>query len=461
MISTRGHRTGLGNESGTGERCSAPHVGARSARSVPGASGEREGPAGRRSGTPSSGRRLTILGIYPWDRFWSMGEFRGAPSFFLAPQALTKAGHSVHISMPGRVGAAVEDYHGIKLHRYRFGIDFMPVADKRFLGHLLRPFRFAYYLLLGTLNGIITARRLGADVVVGYGAFGAPVAFLTGRPFDTPNVTRLFGQSLSLGFRKSRRAKARLILNYAEVIAFLTPCSCLIVCNDGSEGSAVAARLGVPSDRLRYWRNGIDKALFRQPESRSNVKKELGYDPDSPLLLSVGRLDREKHHERLLGSLPQVTREFPSAAAVIVGDGPERAHLAAEAERLGVARSVKFTGALPREEVARYLKASDVFVTVSDRTNIANPTEEAMMCGCCVVALDTGETSDAVRDGETGVLIPYEVLGNLGEILVDLLKNEPRRLELGRRAAVLADELLPSVEERQEMEARAVEAVVK
>lgn len=410
---------------------------------------------------PSSSSRLTVLGIYPWDRFWSMGEFRGAPSFFLAPHALVKAGHHVHVSMPGYGGTPVEDYHGMKLHRYRFGIDFIPLAENAVLRHLLRPFRFVYYLLLGTLNGILTARKVSPDVMVGYGALGAPVAFLVARSLGKPNVTRLFGQSLSLGFEKGRRAKVKLILNYVEMIALLAPCSRLIVCNDGSEGAKVAARFGVPDERLRYWRNGVDKELFRPPVARRDAKSDLGLDPDVPVLLSVGRLDNEKHHERLIRSLPQVLEGYPNAQTVIVGDGPERAFLSAEAGRVGVEGSVRFTGALEREELAQYYKACDVFVSLSDRTNIANPTEEAMMCGCCVVALDAGETREAVLDGDTGVLLARKELGRLGEILVDLLKNEVRRLELGRRAAAHADELLPTVEERQAMEVTAVASAVR
>jgi glycosyltransferase involved in cell wall biosynthesis len=362
----------------------------------------------------------------------------------------------MQISMPGGRGTAVEDYHGMKLHRYRFGIDFMPMAENAVLRHLFRPFRFIYYLLLGTINGMLTARSVRAEVIVGYGALGAPVAFLVARSLGLPNVTRLFGQSLSVGFGMGWRAKVRMALNYIEMIAFSTPCDFLIVCNDGSGGGEVATRYGVPDGRLRHWRNGFDKDLFHPPSTLREMKIDLGFDPDAPMLLSAGRLDVEKHHERLLRSLPPVLKELPNVRTVFVGDGPERAHLGEVAASLGVEGSVLFTGALSREELAVYYKACDVFVALSDRTNGANPTAEAMMCGCCVVALDVGETSEIVRDGETGVLLPPEDLGRLGEILADLLKNEAGRRELGRKAAVLADEMLPTVEERQNMEAELV-----
>jgi UDP-N-acetylglucosamine:LPS N-acetylglucosamine transferase len=153
---------------------------------------------------------LRVLGVYPWNRFWSMGEFRGAASFFLAPQSLVRAGHEVHISMPagGDVptavpaqGARAVEYHGMKLHRYRFAIDFMPKSSNPFYIHLTRPFRYLYFIALALVSALRTARRVRPDVVVGYGAWGAPVAALVARSLGVPNVTRLFGQSLPPGPR--------------------------------------------------------------------------------------------------------------------------------------------------------------------------------------------------------------------------------------------------------------------
>lgn len=443
---------------------------------------------------PNEGvRPLRVLGIYPWNRFWSMGEFRGAPSFFLAPQALKHAGHDVHISMPagGDVaifspgpapggtpasggsrataevpglserGAAGEDYHGMRLHRYRFGIDFMPMAGHSLYIHLTRPFRYIYYLMLATVAGLRAARAARPDVVVGYGAWGAPVALLVGQSMGVPNVARLFGQSLPLGGGGGFRNALRTLLNYPEIIAFLTRCDCLIVCDDGSGGDRVAASLGVPAERLRFWRNGVDKGLFSPPASRGDAKAGLRLDPGAPMLLSVSRLDGEKHHERFVRALPEVLRSFPNARAYIIGEGPERAHLEAEIDRLDLGPSIELPGAVPQETLAEYYKACDVFLSLSDRTNIANPTLEAICCGACVVALDAGNTSGALARGATALLVKRENLDTLGGILVDLIGDDAKRLDLGRRAVGYAGENLFSIEERGRMEAQAVAAVVR
>ncbi len=394
-----------------------------------------------------------------------MGEFRGAASFFLAPQSLVQAGHEVHISMPAggdvplstpAAGQAVAEYHGMKLHRYRFAIDFMPKSSNPFYIHLSRPLRYLYYMALAFPSGLLAARRVRPNVVVGYGAWGAPVAALVARSLGLPNVTRLFGQSLPPGPSMTPREWLRCLLNYPEVVAFLTPCSRLIVCDDGSAGDKVARRLGVPQSRLSFWRNGVDKTLFHPPENKGDAKTELGVDPDVPVILSVARLDREKHHERLVAALPEVLRRSPRARTFIVGDGPERGFLEGEAARLGVGSAVELTGAIAKEKLPRFYKACDVFVSMSDRTNIANPTLEAMCCGACVVALDAGNTAGVIADGETGRLVTSVDPETLGRVLAELLEDEGMRARLGAGAARCADSIVPTVEQRAHMEAEAV-----
>lgn len=438
---------------------------------------------------PEGGARpLTVLGIYPWNRFWSMGEGKGAPSFFLAPQALVKAGHSVHISMPrgkeleaspafrrggetsgtdkdaGPPGEAsvpaglegVDRYHGMSLHRYRFAIDFMPITGGAIVLHLTRPFRYVYFLILAAIAGLRAARVCRPDVVVGYGAWAAPVAFLVARSLGLPNVTRLFGQSIPAKGGGGARAAVRIALNYTEIVAFLTSCSTLIVCDDGSGGDKVAERLGVPAGRLRFWKNGVDKKIFRSPVDRGEEKVSLGLDPNAPMLLSVSRLDAEKHHERLIHALPGLLESFPAATVFIIGEGPERPYLEAESSRLGVDSSLSMPGAMKQEELAAHYKACDVFMSLSDRTNVANPTLEAMCCGAPVVALAAGDTSETLHNGRDAVIIEKDDLPKLGEIVARLIEDDDKRDSLGRGAAEYASNHVPSIELRSRMEADAV-----
>jgi glycosyltransferase involved in cell wall biosynthesis len=84
-----------------------------------------------------------------------------------------------------------------------------------------------------------------------------------------------------------------------------------------------------------------------------------------------------------------------------------------------------------------------------------------MFAGLPVVALDTGGTSEVVRDGETGVLVTVDDLGDLPRILADLLADPERRHDLGRAAHESADLRLPTYGERQAMEVEIVELAAR
>ena len=165
--------------------------------------------------------------------------------------------------------------------------------------------------------------------------------------------------------------------------------------------------------------------------------------------------------ERLIRAAPLVLRERAGTTFLIVGEGEQSAALSAMAGDLGVSEKVVLAGSLPRATLPDVYAASDVFVTLSDRTNASNALDEAMMAGLAVVALDTGGTSEVVQDGENGVLLGAGELERLPGILVRLLSDKGEREALGRAGRDSADRRLPTVEERQAMEVEVAERAVR
>jgi len=386
----------------------------------------------REHDSPENDLRMTVLAIYSWPAFWSMGEGSGAPSFFLSITSFPKHGHRMHVLMPGdRSKPREEDYHGVMLHRFRSGVDFNPdVGPSKVVQHLRIFFSYLYWYL---------------------------------RAVPVPNVTRLFGQGLGqVAGDPLRRA-----LRYPEINAFRTPSSYLVLHNDGSGGDEVARIEGVPDEKLRFWPNGIDKAAYTAgtedaaEEDRRSLAVELGVPEGSRVVLSVARLHPEKGLDRLIDAAPKVAAARQDVVFLVVGDGPLRANLAALAASRGVADRFLFAGSLPRERLPLVYGFADVFVALSNRTNMGNPLDEAMTSGLPVVALNTGRTGDVVKDGDTGVLLEMEDLPKLGSVLLDLLADDERRSSLGAAARMNADERLPTVEERQAMEVGIVEQAVK
>jgi glycosyltransferase involved in cell wall biosynthesis len=402
----------------------------------------------------SPGSPVRVLAVYPWPAFWSMGEGRGAAAFFLSITSFPRRGHELHVLMPGPPGAPVDEvYHGVRLHRMTTRVDFMPERGRsRVVQHVRILLSYVLWCVRARRAGLALASRIDPAVVFGMGALGAPVARSIARARGVPNVTRLFGTSLG----EVVGHPLKLALRYPEIAAFRTPASAVIVCDDGSGGDEIARRFGVPPDRLVFLPDGVDKATFGRPPDRAAARRDLNMPPGAGVVLSVSRLHPEKHIERLLEAVPRVLAKRPDTAFVIVGEGEEGARLRALAADLGIERSVAFTGPMPLEKLPAVYAAADVFVTLSDRTNVLNPLHEAMMSGLPVVALNTGRTGTVIRDGENGVLLEPAGLAGLADVILDLLTDGPKRKALGAAARASADLRLPSIEERQAAEVEVV-----
>lgn len=123
-------------------------------------------------------------------------------------------------------------------------------------------------------------------------------------------------------------------------------------------------------------------------EERDGLRRRLGAGA-GPILVTVKRLHPVAGHEDLLRALPDVVRSFPDVSLWLVGDGPLRPSLVTLASELGIAKHVRFLGALPNEALPQYLAAADGFVLPSRLESWGTVMLEALACGTPVVATDT------------------------------------------------------------------------
>jgi phosphatidylinositol alpha-1,6-mannosyltransferase len=140
----------------------------------------------------------------------------------------------------------------------------------------------------------------------------------------------------------------------------------------------------------------------------------------------------------LIRALPAIRRRAPDAALLIVGDGPYRTALQAKARSQGVADSVVFTGSVPWHELPAYYAAGDVFAMPCrtrygglDVEGLGVVFLEAAATGLPVVAGNSGGAADAVRDGETGVVIDGRSVDEVAEAVSDLLSDGARAKAMG------------------------------
>lgn len=153
--------------------------------------------------------------------------------------------------------------------------------------------------------------------------------------------------------------------------------------------------------------NGVDIERFRpDPAGRRIVRGRHAIRENEAVLLTLGRVTREKGHHLLIEALAALRRGAPDIRLMVVGEGESLDRLKDMANRLGLSESVIFAGPVDNAETASYYNASDIFVfptlTVEGLPFVLL---EAMACGKPVIASAIGGTVEVIRDGENGILI--------------------------------------------------------
>lgn len=151
------------------------------------------------------------------------------------------------------------------------------------------------------------------------------------------------------------------------------------------------AGLGVPN--LALWPRGVDTTQFHPSRRSTALREEIGAAPGEVLVGYVGRLAAEKELD-LLASL----RHLPGHRLVLVGGGPEEAHLRA------LLPDATFLGVRHGEDLGRIVASFDVFVHTGSTETFCQSAQEALAAGVPVVAPDAGGPRDLVRPGENGLL---------------------------------------------------------
>ncbi len=148
---------------------------------------------------------------------------------------------------------------------------------------------------------------------------------------------------------------------------------------------------------------GIDLEPYQTADGTA-LRSRMGWQNDK-VLISTGRLAKEKNWPTLLKAAKKIYREHPDLRVVLIGDGAQKVALQELASELGIAERVTFTGELPFAEVTAYLKAADIFGFASVTETQGLVTMEAMAAGLPVVAVEGSGTRDIVDNGEQGFLV--------------------------------------------------------
>jgi phosphatidylinositol alpha-1,6-mannosyltransferase len=172
---------------------------------------------------------------------------------------------------------------------------------------------------------------------------------------------------------------------------------------------------------------GVDPGRFYPGCGGAAVRRRLGFDADTPVVVCLARLVRRKGQDTLVRAWPEVLRHHPAARLLIVGEGPDRRRLQRLAARMQVEDRVVFTGGVSWEDVPAYFDAGDVFAMPCRTRRLGLEVEawgivfvEAQACGLPVVIGDSGGAPETlVGSGEVVAPRPDETGAAVRRLLAD------------------------------------------
>ncbi len=184
-------------------------------------------------------------------------------------------------------------------------------------------------------------------------------------------------------------------------------------------------------ENLRVVSRGVDTRLFSPARRDPQLRRDWGATDGAAVALYVGRLAPEKNLKVVLNAFAGMRTRVPLARLVMVGDGPERAALAARHPE------IVFAGTRTGEDLAAHYASADIFLFSSLTETFGNVTLEAMASGLAVVAYDYAAAQQYLAHERSGLLAPFDD----GEAFVGLataLAADPARaasLRLQARAS--------------------------
>ncbi|HMV52901.1 MAG TPA: glycosyltransferase family 1 protein [Rhodocyclaceae bacterium] len=148
---------------------------------------------------------------------------------------------------------------------------------------------------------------------------------------------------------------------------------------------------------------GVDCSLFNPGRRRPALRTAWGVGADDLVVIHVGRLAPEKNLPLLMRAFDAITASRTSAKLLLVGDGPSRAQLEAQARP-----NVVFAGMRRGEDLANHFASADLFLYPSITETFGNVTGEALASGLPVVAYDYAAAALLVRDGHNGLHVRFD-----------------------------------------------------
>jgi glycosyltransferase involved in cell wall biosynthesis len=184
--------------------------------------------------------------------------------------------------------------------------------------------------------------------------------------------------------------------------------------------------LGVRPEKIEVVYNGVDRSIFRQLDIRE-IRRQLAISENVRLILFVGNLKREKGLRELATAFAMLAKKMADEelCLVLIGSGPFEQEMRTLLATEGVDQYARFLGALPQQEIARWMNACDVFSLPSYSEGQPNVVIEALACGARIVATRVGGIPELDSGKGNLRLVEPRSSAALATALEELFDTEP------------------------------------
>jgi glycosyltransferase involved in cell wall biosynthesis len=172
------------------------------------------------------------------------------------------------------------------------------------------------------------------------------------------------------------------------------------------------------------WFTPIEEDTIQQ------IRSELDVGADEVVILCPGRLAKQKRHDILIQVAEQVLERADEAVFLFAGDGELRDEIATQIQEAGLTQKVRLLGF--RSDIRDLMTVADIVVLSSDYEGFPYVLMESAARGTPVVCTEVGGVRHAVKDGETGILVPPRDPSALAQALLELTGNLEKRQQFSK-----------------------------
>ncbi len=262
--------------------------------------------------------------------------------------------------------------------------------------------------------------------------------FFCKRIFNIPYIVWVYGsETIRFGDKKYLAFLIKKILSSAK----------LIIANSNFTKQEYY-RFGVGKNKIFIITPGVDTQVFRPTEKQKKLIQKY-HLKGKFVLLTIARLDERKGHDAVIKALNILKKEYPKIIYLIVGKGREEEKLQRLVRTYCLENEVLFAGYVSDEDLPSYYNLGDLFILPNRKTeNSALKGDyegfgivfiEASACGKAVIGGSFGGVSDAVKAGETGILVNGQSSDQIVSAIKTLVSDTKKRNQMGATGRLRAE----------------------